>query len=220
MTTTSKRIACFCEATFDADVPSAADLASEPGVEELISSGNFGALTCPACSRRLTPEFPFRLAGVKGFGEVFMIPEADRVAYERGVLDYPLGTPGRVAVGFPELAEKVLIAGLDLDDRVIEIMKYYLLTGSRGSTGTEGGEGSEDEGPDPDVTIRYRGREGGRHLFHIVGMKENEVGVARLADELYRKIAAGVEGRVAEEPFADFCVPPWVSLRRLTGAAG
>ncbi|HTZ50279.1 MAG TPA: CpXC domain-containing protein [Spirochaetia bacterium] len=217
MTTTSRRVACFCEATFEADVPSAADLAADPEVGELISSGNFGALTCPACGRRLTPEFPFRLGGVKRFGEIFMVPEADRVSWERGTLDYPLGTPARVTVGFPELAEKVLISGLDLDDRVIEIMKYYLLTGSRGPSGVEE---EEDEGPDLDVTIRYRGREGERHLFHIMGMKDDEVGVARLADELYRKIAGSVESRVTEEPFSDFCVPPWVSLRRLTGAAG
>jgi len=215
--TTQRRIACFCEATFDAEMPSAADLAQDPEVGELIASGNFGAVTCPACGRRLTPEYPFLLGGVKPVGEIFMVPEADRSAYERSALDYPVGTPGRVVVGFPELAEKVLIAGLGLDDRVVEIMKYYLLTGSRGSADQQEGE---DEGPDTDVTVRYRGLEAGRHLFHIVGLKRDEVGVARLADELYRKIAADVETRVAEEPFRDFCVPPWISLRRLTGAAG
>jgi hypothetical protein len=213
MTTTPRRIACFCEATFDADLPSAADLGADPEVGELIANGTFMSAACPACGRKLTPEYPFRLTGVPRFGEVFMVPEADRVTFERGALDYPVGTPGRVAVGFPELAEKVLVAGLDLDDRVIEIMKYYLLTGSHGG-------GTEDEEQDRDVGIVYRGREAGRHRFHIVGMKKDEVGVARLAEELYRKIAADVETRVTEEPFLEFCVPPWVSLRRLTGAAG
>lgn len=210
MTTTPRRIACFCQATFEAELPTAADMSADPEIGELILDGSFMAATCPACGRRLTPEFPFRLTGVKGFGEIFMVPEADRVAYDRGTLGYATGSPGRVVVGFPELAEKVLVAGLGLDDRVIEIMKYYLLTGSGG--------GAEAEA-EREIGILYRGREGERHLFHIVGMKENEVGVARLAEELYVKIAADVESRVKEEPFQDFCVPPWVSLRRITGAA-
>jgi len=211
MTTTPRRIACFCETTFEAELPTAADMAADPEIGELILDGNFMAAACPGCGRRLTPEFPFRLTGVKGFGEIFMLPEADRVAYDRGTLGYSTGSPGRVVVGFPELAEKVLVSGLGLDDRVIEIMKYYLLTG------TGGGEGAALE---KDIGIIYRGREGGRHVFHIVGMKENEVGVARLAEELYVKIASDVETRVREDPFQDFCVPPWVSLRRITGAAG
>jgi len=212
MTTTPRRIACFCEATFEAELPSAADMSADPEIEELITSGGFMAVTCPACGRRLTPEFPFRLTGVTGFGEIYMVPESERSAYDRGELRAAVGSPGRVAVGFPELAEKVLISGLGLDDRVIEIMKYYLLTGSSG--------GSDDDQPaDRDIDIRYRGRESGRHLFHIVGMKEDEVGVARLAEELYARIASDVATRLTEEPFKDFCAPPWVSLRRLTGAA-
>jgi hypothetical protein len=210
MTTTPRRIACFCEATFDVELPTAADMSADPEIGQLILDGSFMAVTCPACGRRLTPEFPFRLAGVKGVSEIFMVPEADRVAYDRGTLGYATGSPGRIVVGFPELAEKVLIAGLGLDDRVIEIMKYYLLTGSAGS---------EEEVADKEIGILYRGREGGRHLFHIVGLKEDEVGVARLAEELYTRIASDVETRVTEDPFQDFCVPPWVSLRRITGAA-
>jgi hypothetical protein len=209
MTTTPRRIACFCEATFEVELPTDADVGADPEVGQLILDGSFMAATCPACGRRLTPEFPFRLSGVKGFGEIFMVPEADRAAYDHGTLGYATGSPGRVVVGFPELAEKVLVAGLGLDDRVIEIMKYYLLTGSGG-----GGE----EAAEKDIGILYRGREGGRHLFHILGMKEDEVGVAHLAEELYNKIASDVETRVTEDPFQDFCVPPWVSLRRISGA--
>jgi hypothetical protein len=147
---------------------------------------------------------------VAAFGELFMVPETDRGAWNRGRLDYETGAPGRIVIGFPELREKVVIAGLGLDDRVVEIMKYYLLTGSASA-----GEGEQEK----DVGILYRGREAGRHLFHIIGMKEGEIGVARLAEELYQRIASDVDARVAEDPFSDFCAPPWVSLRKITGAA-
>jgi hypothetical protein len=211
MTTTPRHIACFCETTFDADLPRSADMTGDPEIEQLILDGSFMSVTCPGCGRVLTPEYPFQLTGVRQFGEVFLVPETERGAYERGALEYETGTPGRVVVGFPELREKVLISTLGLDDRVIEIMKYYLLTGSAPSGGDE---------PEKEVGIVYRGKEAGRHVFNIVGMKEGEIGVARLAEELYARIATDVDTRIQEEPFKDFCASPWVSLRRVTGASG
>ena len=210
MTTTPRHIACFCETTFDAELPVSGDISGDPELEQLILDGSFMSVTCPGCGRRLTPEYPFRLTGVQGLGEIFLVPEADRGAYLRGKLEYESGSPARIVIGFPELVEKVLVASLGLDDRVIEMMKYYLLTGSAS-------EGAGEQ--ETDVGILYRGKESGRHIFNIIGMKAGEVGVARLAQELYARIAANVETRVHEDPFSDFCVPPWVSLRRLTGAA-
>lgn len=90
------------------------------------------AVTCPRCGKRLTPEFPFRLSLAGGRGEIMLVPEKDRIGLARGKLDYELGSPYRVVVGFPELAEKLHILAAGLDDRVIEIMKYYLLTGAAG----------------------------------------------------------------------------------------
>ncbi len=202
-----RHIACFCETTFEADIPEAADAKQDPGIEEQILDGSFMELHCPACGKRLTPEFPFHLTGLAGAGDIFMIPETDRASYVAGSLAYPVGTPARVAMGFAELAEKVLISRAGLDDRVIEIMKYYLLTGPA----------SKGEETPSDVTISWHGKEGGKHVFHVAGLREGEVAVARLADDLYAKIAADVEQRVTQEPFRDFCEPPWVSLRRVAG---
>jgi hypothetical protein len=207
MTTKTRHIACFCESSFDAEIPESADLAADTGVEEQIQSGDFMAVSCPACGKRLTPEYPFHLTGVKAVGDLFLVPEADRGAFLLGTLDYSPGSPGRIVVGFPELSEKVLIFGKGLDDRVIEIMKYYLLTGPAGP-------GNEAAG---DASLLYRGVEDGKHVFNILGMKEGQVGVARLAGAIYQKIAADVEKRVLEEPFRDFCEPPWISLRKAGG---
>ena len=207
MTTVKRRIACFCESTFEADVPEAADLGADAEVRAAILAGDFMSVTCPACGKVLTPEFPFRLGGVPVFGELVLVPEADRGALARGRLP-ALETRGRVAVGFAELAEKLLIADAGLDDRVIEIMKHYLLTGSASNAETGG---------QPDVSLLYKGREGEKHVFHIVGMREGEVGVARLGQQLYARIAKDLDARMAEEPFSEFCSPPWVSLKRVSG---
>jgi hypothetical protein len=211
MTTVKRHIACFCESSFDTELPESADLVADPGVLELILGGDFMAVNCPACGKRLTPEFPFRLTGVRTVGEIFLVPEADRAAFVRDRLEYPIGKPGRIVVGFPELAEKVLICQRGLDDRVIEIMKYYLLTGAAAAP---------DEQQEKDVSLIYRGMDEGKHLFHVLGVKAGEVGMAKLAEQFYEKIASDVESRVGEEPFCDFCEPPWVSLRRAAGGMG
>ena len=122
MTSVTRRVACFCETTFDAEIPSTADWVKDPEVEQLILDGSFMAVACPGCGKRLTPEYPFRFSSVPVVGDLLLVPEADRAAYGRGKLTEPGSTPGRVAIGFPELVEKVLIFGQGLDDRVIEIM--------------------------------------------------------------------------------------------------
>jgi len=204
----SRRIACFCDKVFDAEIADSADLEADPDVEKQIDSGDFMAVTCPQCGKRLTPEFPFRLALRGGRGELLMVPEKDRGGLARGKLDYPADNPYRIVVGFPELAEKLRILADGFDDRVIEIMKYYLLTGSMA-----------DEDQERDITLRYKGQEEGRHVFHVLGMKEGEIGVARLGGDVYKKIAADIDARAGEDPFRDFCTPPWISVRRLSGAS-
>lgn len=208
MTVVTHRIACFCETTFDAEIPSTADLSRDPEVGELILDGSFMSARCPACGKLLSPEFPFRLTGVATVGDIFLVPETDRAAYGRGKVDYLEPMPGRVAVGFPELAEKVLIFSRGLDDRVIEIMKYYLLTGPGAAGAPHGGR---------DLAASYAGIEAEKHVFNIHGMKEGEVGVARLAPEFYARVASDIDRRLQEEPFCDFCVPPWVSVKRMAG---
>jgi len=204
----TRRIACFCENSFEAEIPDSVDLAADEGVEQLIVQGGFMAVDCPACGKRLTPEFPCLISvareipGVAGGRGVFLLPEAERVACMRGKSGAGEGH-ARIAVGMPELVEKVLIFGSGRDDRIIEIMKYYLLTGAAGGAGE-----------DRDVTFLYRGDEGDRMVFHIRGLAEGEIGVARLSREIYRKIETDLESRLAGEPFSLFCDPPYVSIRK------
>jgi hypothetical protein len=204
----TRRMACFCEKTFEAELPDSVDLAVDEGVEQLIVQGGFMAVDCPACGKRLTPEFPCLVSvargipGADGGRGIFLVPEGERVACMRGKRP---GVEGhaRIAIGMPELVEKVLVFGKGLDDRIIEIMKFYLLTGAAGGAGE-----------DRDVTFLYRGDEGDRIVFHIRGLAEGEIGVARLSREIYRKIEIDLDSRLAEEPFSLFCDPPYVSIRK------
>ena len=75
MRSVTRRISCFCETSFEAAFPETADCGADPEVEQDILSGDFMAVACPACGKRLTPEFPFRLTGVPGLGTIVMVPD-------------------------------------------------------------------------------------------------------------------------------------------------
>jgi len=121
----TRQIVCFCEHSFQTDVPERVDLAESPEVEEQILSGEFLSVRCPACGKLLKPEFPVfvRHEG----GTILLVPELDRAAFCRGRLPYGLEDATRGAIGYEELAEKFLIKRAGLDDRVVELIKYYLL---------------------------------------------------------------------------------------------
>jgi hypothetical protein len=207
----SKRsITCFCEHVFESEIPDAVDLIAQPSILDDVVRGDFMTVSCPLCGKRLSPEFPCRFSGVSGDRDVFFIPELDRVSYLRGKLSYDPGKPWRIAIGFTELAEKLNLISRGLDDRVIETMKYYLLTRSsdrEGMASAEDGEG--------DVTVIFAGEEHGKLLFHISGLRKGEIAVAKLGRDLYSKIEADIEKRASEDPFKEFCSGPYVSVRRI-----
>ncbi len=214
MNTVKRSIACFCENVFEAEMPDAVDVSAEPGVVEAVLRGDFMSVSCPLCGKRLSPEYPCLFSGVNGDREVFLVPEADRVSFLLGRLSYDIGKPWRVAVGFTELAEKLRAAAQGLDDRVIEIMKYYLIT--RPSPSVASPDVGSAAAREADVSVVFAGVEGGKLLFNVSGLKEGEVGVARLGTDVYGKIKSDVENRVKTDPFKEFCTPPHVSVRRVT----
>lgn len=205
--TRKRRIACFCEKVFEADLPVVVDLAERPEAADEVLRGEFMAVTCPACGKRLTPEFPCRFTGVAagplGALELSLVPEADRVAYLAGRMDKEIGTADRVVIGVPELAEKLAIFRAGLDDRVVEMMKFLLVTRP----------GAEAAGRD--VVVTFNRTDGDRLVFHVAGLREGEVAVARLERSLHDRMLSEIAGRLAEEPWKDFCTPPYVSLRRV-----
>lgn len=210
--TRTRRIACFCEKVFEADLPTVVDLAERPACADEVLRGEFMAVSCPACGKRLTPEFPCRFTGVPaghlGTLAVELVPEAERVAFLAGRLGRDLGTPDRVVIGVPELAEKLAIFRAGLDDRAVEMLKFLLVT-------RPGRAGEPPANAGRELVVTFQGIEGGKIVFHVAGLREGEVAVARLERALYDRIEADLANRLAEEPFRAFCEPPYVSLRRV-----
>jgi hypothetical protein len=200
-----KKISCFCEAEFDAEIPDSIDCAKHPETLTSIIDGNFMNIQCPECGKVLKPEFPFTLENIAEGFSLFFIPELDRVAYFMGNLEYPVGKPTRIAIGYPELVEKMIIINEDLDDRIIEAIKFYMLQKAMETMNNE----------EKDITIYFKEKKTDTLIFHIEGMKEDEIAVSQIKKEMYDKIKADIEKKVKEEPFNTFLVPPYVSLKRV-----
>lgn len=199
-----RKLVCFCEYEFEADIPSNIDLGQEPETEQEILRGEFLNLRCPNCGKLLKPEFPVLIKDPGAEISIFFIPELDRVAYYRNTLSYALGEAQRVVIGYDELVEKFLIKASGLDDRVVEVLKYYLL-----QKALESYEG------DRDVRILFSKTEKDLIFFHAHGIKENEIGVLRVSMEMAEKIAVQLEEKKRQEPFSVILRGPYVSVNKL-----
>jgi hypothetical protein len=199
-----RRIVCFCEHGFDADVPDAVDLGEKPEVEEAILQGEFLSIRCPNCGKVLKPEFPVYIEDPQAENSIFFVPELDRSAYFRGALAYSLREANRVAIGYEELVEKFRIKQCNLDDRVVEIVKYYLLS-----------KIMEDESGDKEVRILFSKTEENTALFNVIGLKESEVGILKVPMATVDKVASQLEEKKHTEPFSEILNAPYVSVNNL-----
>ncbi len=197
-----RKLVCFCEHEFESDVPDSVDLTEQPEARRAILEGDFQTILCPGCGKTLKPEFPVL---VREPGRtLFFVPELDRVAYYRGKLPYPVGEVDRVAIGYDELVEKLRIREAGLDDRVVEVLKYYLLQKVL--------ENYEGEG---EVRLLFSGLEPAGLVFHAHGLRDQEVGVLRVSRQMAEKAAEQLESKLRAEPFDQFLAGPYVSINKL-----
>jgi len=199
-----REIECYCGQRVETDFPEAVDLDSVPAAAGEILEGTFMSIECPHCGTLLKPELPVRVRSISAGLDVFLVPELDRNAFARGTLDYVPGDAARVAIGYPELVEKLRISRAGLDDSAVEVVKYYLLSRAL--------EGDEQR----DVRVLFVGRESdGRLRFQIEGLKDREVALSRVPEATYSKAKERLHEIAGEDPFREMLQPPYVSVNRI-----
>ena len=199
-----REVYCHCGERFTVDFPEEMDLEKEPHIFDAILSGSFMSFTCPKCGQELKPEFPVRLVQESLNLDIFYVPELDRRKVLRGTQPYPLPEASRIVIGYQELIEKLVIFEMELDDRVVEILKYYMLKPALESTDS-----------DREIHIYFKERSEDRLIFHIEGIRPDELGVTKLPMESYTKVASEIEQTLLDEPFSDLLSPPYVSINKL-----
>jgi len=193
-----EKITCFCENVIEAEFPEKVDLVVDPHVEEEILNGTFMAVQCPHCGKILKLEYPVRIIDRNRGIDIFLIPEYERAPYLTGKVVYNVGK--RVVIGFPELLDKITVLRNGLDDRVVEIIKYHFM---------------QKAGPELDIKIYFQNIENDKLVFHIHGLKEDEIGITRVSLSFYRRISETLEKDVDSEPYREILTPPYISANKI-----
>ncbi len=206
-----RKLVCMCENEFEVEVNDFVDLEKEPEIENEILNGSYMMYNCPKCGKVLKPEFPFHMVDKRRRIDIFFIPELDRGTYFRGKLEYNIGTPGRVVIGFPELIEKLMIIRENLDDKAVEAIKMYLL-----EKAISGNSVDEEKGVEGELIPRiWFDRKENQHLvFKIEGLKENSIGITKISMETYERVLKGLT-KSKDKTMKNIISPPYVSINKL-----
>jgi hypothetical protein len=199
-----RKLVCLCEYEFEQDFPESVDLGREPQLEQAILDGEFLTSRCPNCGKLLKPEFPVLIRDPASELTLYFVPELDRGPFYRGALSYPIAEVSRVAIGYEELVEKFLIKRAGLDDRVVEVLKYYLLQ-----------KALEHAADESDVRILFATLEPQSLVFHAHGLKNGEVGVLRVSRQMAEKTASQLDEKRRQDPFSQILTGPYVSVNKL-----
>jgi len=192
-----KTITCYCENTFEADIPDTIDLNKEPGIVDKILDGTFLSYTCPKCETVLKPEFTIRIKDSSKDLDLLYISEIERDSYLSGRTSY---SAERIVIGFAELQEKFRILKCKLDDRAVEMIKAYLISRA-------------DEYSN--IRIFFVGKEENKLVFHIEGLEDNKTAVTHISLELYEKLKKNIDDNKVDPALKEVLSPPYISVNKI-----
>ncbi len=194
-----RTIRCNCGNEIETDLPDRFDTREDPELLDKIERGDFLNLRCDRCESLLKLEIPVRIVGEDIGMDIFYYPETEREQFLAGKGDFP-DTADRIVFGYPELVEKTVIFRNGLNDRIIELIKYFFL---------------RKKGNDQEISI-YLDEAGETSLiFRIHGLKKDEVGMTAVDREFYRTVENDFDSILAKEPVEDIVDPPYVSVKKV-----
>ena len=203
------KIPCFCDNTFEVDIPEEIDLDADPHYVEDILTGDFMNFTCGSCGKRHKPEFPLTVKWPAKNLALEVLPELDRGEfYRRGENKKETRTgnegPAReTVISYPEMAERIALLRDELIPDAVEAIKYYLFVKA------------DESYPDQDISVWYQAKAGETLDFHIHGIKNNEVALTRIPLSLYEKTLADYRNNPKGEPFVHLRVKSYCSIQNM-----
>jgi len=193
-----KTIVCNCGEEFKTDIPESFDAAEHPDLLEQLETGSFLSVPCPACGTIVKPELPVRIIDKSLGMDILFRPDGERDTFLTGRLDLPEAE--RVVFGYLELAEKVLIYKENLDDRAIEVIKYFYF---------------KKAGSEQDLTIYLDSTDEKNLRFHIHGLRKDEIGIANIKRQFYSDTLRDLNDIVEGEEIQEIITPPFVSIKKV-----
>ncbi len=197
-----RKITCHCGNIVEYSFPERIDISQSPEFISQILENTFLQITCGSCGEVLKPDLPMIFNNVDTpLGELCIeyIPELERTSYLIGNLDTSCE---RIVIGYPELREKFMIFNHKMDDRAVEILKFFLLEKAE----------SQDN-----VTILLQDIDREQLSFYLYGLKEGEVGLSRVPLSLYEKVNSTYDERVKnDEVYRQISQPPYISINKIS----
>ena len=189
-------VPCHCGEIFETDLEPELDLEKRPEIYRQILDGNFMSFSCPKCGRLIKTEVSIRLRDAAAGIDLQFLPELERTNYLAGNIG--IGAP-RLAIGYPELVEKITIYGGKLDERIIEIIKFQLLEKAENS----------------DIRIFLDHLDNDVLSFHIHGLRPDKVGLSNIPFSVYDRMNENLDQLLKDDNISLFTNPPYISVNRI-----
>ena len=192
-----RKVPCFCDNIVEFDFPETINLKENPEYYGQISDGTFQSVTCDSCGSLLKPELSVRITDPDRNIDLYYISETDRVDFMGGKIRCPAP---KLVIGYSELAEKIRLAMESVNDGAVEVIKYYL---------------KKKAGSD-DITIFFDHREKDNLVFHIFGMRKDEIAVSRIPMSVYDTTVKSMENIDESELYSLILTPPYISSNKIS----
>ncbi len=197
-----RKITCNCEQTFSVEIPDTVDLDINPALIDDIASGSFLSCVCPTCGSVLHTDLMTRVDWPSRKVSITLIPEIDRLAYVSGNLKEGKGTS--VVIGYAELADRVATIRAGLDPIACETIKYHLALKAQ-----EAAAGSK-------TAIYFeRVTDSLEIVFHIHGLKKDEVAVMTVPRSVYDSVLSDVRANPSDDTYAALLNGDYLSYQNI-----
>ena len=199
-----RKITCFCDNTFDVEVPEEIDLDKNQEYLNEILEGSFFSFVCQSCNKKHKPEFPLILLWPSRKTRFEVFTELDRGEFYRRKKPpkYKDSLNLETLIGYPEMADRLAVIMNGLEPMVVEALKYYLHLKA------------EEQNPDKEVNIWYYNSDAQGSLeFHIHGIRENEVALMKIPLGLYEKNLGDYKNNPKSEIYKSLRVRSYLSVK-------
>ena len=196
-----REITCHCEQKLVVEIDDQYDISDGSESMNAIRNGTFLNVTCDRCGDVLRPEFAVNFARSDGRNVAFL-PESERNHFMVGSVDIP--NDSAVIIGTPELRETIALHDAALEREPIELVKYQILV--RAGSGV---------GPPTDIRIYFIQIEDAELIFHIHGLRDEEIAVMRLPESNYIRAKDELPRQRRSEPYKTILDPPYVSIHKV-----
>ena len=197
-----RKITCFCDNSFEVEVPEEINLDTGKYLEE-IQNGSFFSFTCSGCGKIHKPEFPLSVLWPSKNLSFEVLPEQERGEFQRRKKSSSNRETGTLEtiIGYPELADRLAVIKDEFDPVAVEAIKYFLHLKA------------DEQYPDDVIDIWYYGSADNSLVFHIHGIRANEVAVMKIPVSLYQKTLDDYKKNPKSEVFASLRLRNYLSVK-------